>query len=55
MAEGAETGNRHVFALDNLAVERKIAIAGVRALGYPPRLTARGPKTTSFRREHEQS
>jgi DNA-binding protein HU-beta len=41
---GAKTGNGHVFPLDNLAVERKMAIAGACAWSLPPRLMAREPK-----------
>ena len=35
---GVKTGYRHVFPIDNPVVGRKIAIAGARALSFPPRL-----------------
>jgi hypothetical protein len=37
-ALGVKTGNWHVFPIDNPVVRRKIAIAGARALSFPPRL-----------------
>jgi hypothetical protein len=35
---GIKTGYRHVFPIDNPATWGKIAIAGARALSFPPRL-----------------
>jgi hypothetical protein len=52
LASGVKTGNWHVFPIDNPAAWARMAIAGARALSFPPRLM-RGNRNASFRREHE--
>jgi hypothetical protein len=42
-ASGAKTGNWHVFPIDNPVAWARMAIAGARALSFPPRLIAREP------------
>jgi DNA-binding protein HU-beta len=38
LALGVKTGNGHVFPIDNPVASARIAIAGARALSFPPRL-----------------
>ena len=53
-AFGTTTGNRHVFPIDILLLERRMAIAGARAIKLPPG-RMREDWTICIRREHEQS
>ena len=39
-----KSGNWHVFPIDNPFTWARMAIAGARALSFPPRLKAREPK-----------
>lgn len=41
---GSKSGNWHVFPIDNPMAWARMAIAGARAMSYPPRLKAREPK-----------
>jgi len=38
LTAGVKSGNRHVFPIDNRSAWARMAIAGARALSFPPRL-----------------